>query len=46
MQHIAQVELSSSVLLQTLGKLKSLQGTELSVVVMIIVNKIPLEGAS
>ena len=29
------VELSSSVLLQTLGKLKSLQGTELSVVVVI-----------
>ena len=35
MQHIAQVELSSSVLLQTLGKLKSLQGTALSVVVVI-----------
>ena len=40
MQHIApdknrrRVELSSSVLLQTLGKLKSLQGTELSVVVV------------
>ena len=31
----ARVELSSSVLLQTLGKLKSLQGTELSVVVVI-----------
>ena len=31
----AKVELSSSVLLQTLGKLKSLQGTELSVVVVI-----------
>ena len=30
----ARVELSSSVLLQTLGKLKSLQGTELSVVVV------------
>ena len=29
------VELSSSILLQTLGKLKSLQGTELSVVVVI-----------
>ena len=29
------VELSSSVLLQTLGKLKLLQGTELSVVVVI-----------
>ena len=29
------VELSSSVLLQTLGKLRSLQGTELSVVVVI-----------
>ena len=29
------VELSSSVLLQTFGKLKSLQGTELSVVVVI-----------
>ena len=29
------VELSSSVLLQTLGKLKSLQGTEVSVVVVI-----------
>ena len=29
------LELSSSVLLQTLGKLKSLQGTELSVVVVI-----------
>ena len=29
------VELSSSVLLQTLGKLKSLQGTELLVVVVI-----------
>ena len=29
------VELSSSVLLQTLGKLKSLNGTELSVVVVI-----------
>ena len=48
MQHIAssvyllrkgrrRVELSSSVLLQTLGKLKSLQGTELSVVVVICV---------
>ena len=46
MQHIAssvyllrkgrrRVELSSSVLLQTLGKLKSLQGTELSVLVVI-----------
>ena len=46
MQHIAssvyllrngrqRVELSSSVLLQILGKLKSLQGTELSVVVVI-----------
>ena len=46
MQHIAssvyllrkgrrRVELSSSVLLQTLGKLKSLQGTKLSVVVVI-----------
>ena len=46
MQHIAssvyllrkgrrRVELSSSVLLQTLGKLKSLQGTEFSVVVAI-----------
>ena len=46
MQHIAssvyllrngrqRVELSSSVLLQTLGKFKSLQGTELSVVVVI-----------
>ena len=31
----ARVELSSSVLLQTLGKLKSLQGTELSVVAVI-----------
>ena len=31
----ARVELSSSVLLQTLGKLKSLQGTELSVAVVI-----------
>ena len=31
----ARVELSSSVFLQTLGKLKSLQGTELSVVVVI-----------
>ena len=31
----ARVELSSSVLLQTLGKLKSLQGTELSVVIVI-----------
>ena len=29
------LEISSSVLLQTLGKLKSLQGTELSVVVVI-----------
>ena len=29
------VELSSSVLQQTLGKLKSLQGTELSVVVLV-----------
>ena len=44
MQHIAssvyllsrrRVELSSSVLLQTLGKLESLQGTELSVVLVI-----------
>ena len=46
MQHIAssvyllrkghrRVELSSSVLLQSLGKLESLQGTELSVVVVI-----------
>ena len=32
---LRRVELSSSVLLQTLGKLKSLQGTELSVVVVI-----------
>ena len=31
------VELSSSVLLQTLGKLKSLQGTELSVVVLVVI---------
>ena len=30
------VELSSSVLLQTVGKFKSLQGTELSVVVVVI----------
>ena len=34
-KNCGRVELSSSILLQTLGKLKSLQGTELSVVVVI-----------
>ena len=35
LQSLGRVELSNRVLQQTLGKLKSLQGTELSVVVLV-----------